>query len=132
MPGFGIPKVSGTFQTYDADLENKQFRAVKFTSERVVDFCTAATDKVIGILNNVPYGAAGKDAEVIMFGEAKAKLAGDVTAGNHLVSDANGDLVAVTPVNTGTLNWSVGIALEDGADNDIKRVFVNPCWVLVA
>ena len=131
MPGYGIPSLNGSFKAYDEDLVNKQFRAAKLTSDGTVDFSVAATDKSIGIINNVPDDVAGRDVEVILLGEAKAKAgAGGWTIGAWLTADANGDLVAMTPASS-TVNYAVGYALEAADQYDIKRIFVLPSIVLV-
>lgn len=128
--GLGIPSQSGTFKAYDDDLVDKQFRFAKLTSTGIVDFAVAATDKILGVINNHPNAATGADVEVIVGGEAKIKLAGTVSAGDRLTSDAAGEAVAMTPGNT-TVNYSGGIALEDGEDDDIIRMLVTPAVVLV-
>ncbi len=112
-----------TFKAVDADLVNKQFRAVKLTADRTVDFSTAATDLSIGILQNKP-AAAGRDAVVTMRGPSKAVLGGTVSAGQFLVPNSDGDLVAVTLGATSS-NVAVARAMVDGADNDVIDVDVN-------
>jgi hypothetical protein len=138
--GAGIPSLKGTFRAYDTDLVNKQFRAAKLVAtsatlslaDKIVDFATAATDKLIGIIDNVPAAVEGADVEVIVLGEAKAKAgSGGWAAGDILVADANGDLVVATPANT-TNNYSIGRALEAAAQYDIKRILVLPGIVQVA
>jgi membrane-bound inhibitor of C-type lysozyme len=130
MPGYGIPLLNGTFKATDADLTNKQFRCVKMSANRTVDFSTAATDLTIGIINNVPYAAAGADVEVVMLGECKAKSGGSISAGQFVVPNSDGDVVAVT-LGTGTTNVAVGRALEDADSGDIIRVMVNPGFIQV-
>jgi len=131
MPGYGIPSLSGTFKAYDADLADKQFRVVDLAALGIVDFTTAATDLALGVINNVPYAAAGADVEVVLLGECKAKCgSGGVTAGKFVVSDANGDIVDAT-LGTSTTQVAVGRALESGDQYDIVRIFVNPCFIQV-
>jgi hypothetical protein len=119
-----------TFKAYDADLVDKQFRAVKLVDDWTVDFCTAAADLSIGMLNNAPKAVAGAACEVVMIGPCKAKLGGTVAQGQFLVPDSNGDLVAVS-LGTTTTNVAVARAMEDGADDDVKQVWVNPGFVQV-
>jgi hypothetical protein len=131
MPGYGIPTLSGTFKAYDADLVDKQFRVVDLAALGIVDFCTAATDLALGVINNVPAAKAGADVEVIVLGEAKAKVgSGGVTAGQFVVPDANGDIVAAT-LGTTTTNVAIGRALESGDQYDIIRILVLPCFIQV-
>jgi hypothetical protein len=128
MLGHGIPALSGTFKAYDADLNAKQFRVVDLAVDGIVDFTTASTDLALGIINNKPAAAAGADVEVVMLGECKAVAGGTITAGQFVVSDGNGELIAA-PVTGSTVAIAVGRALESAVDNDIFRVFVNPCMI---
>lgn len=119
-----------SYKAYDADLNGKQYRAVKFTSSGIVDFSTAATDLSIGILENKPRALTGAVCNVVRHGPCKAKLGGTVSAGQWLVPDSNGDLVGVT-LATSTTNVAVARAEESGDDNDIIQVFVSPQFVQV-
>jgi hypothetical protein len=123
--GTGLPSFSGSFKAYDAGLDTMQFHAAYLTSSGIVDWSTAATTLSIGIINNKPYAAVGAVVEVIMMGEAKAKLGGTVAAGQFLAPNNEGELVAIV-VGTTTSNIAVARALEDGQDHDIIRVFVLP------
>ena len=128
--GVGLPALNATFKAYDTGLATAQFCLVKLTSQGIVDVAAAATDAVVGVVDNVPYAAVGSDVTVIMLGEAKVKIGGAVAVGNRLAADASGYGVALTPGNT-TVNYSVGFALEDGETNDIIRICVLPQVVLV-
>ena len=129
--GTGLPSFRGSFKTYDDDLITKQFHAAKLTSTGIVDFCTAATDLVIGIIDNVPYEGTGYPVDVIMLGEAKAHIgSGGCAVGQFLVSDGTGNLVAAA-IGTTTSYVAVGQALEDAEENDYARVFVHPCFMQV-
>jgi len=131
MPkGYGIPNLNGSFKTYDADLATKQFHIMKLVATGTIDFCTAATDLAIGVLNSKPYAAAAKDAEVIVAGECKVKAGGTISAGQFIVADASGQAVAVT-LGTTTTNVAVGRALEDAVSGDIFRALILPGFIQV-
>lgn len=104
-----------------------QYKAVKSSA---VDFgCEVATAnaKCLGI-TGAPTTAAGEEAPIIMFGETEALLGDTVSHGDWLKSDANGDLV---PAASAADNV-IALALEDGVDNDVVRVFVLHVMVQTA
>ncbi len=124
----------------DTDISANQFEAVKMkgTTEKFeVAAISATTDLPIGILQNDP-NAAGLAAEVAGPGEvAKARYGGNVSCGDWLVMDSDGELVAsaafdvdATHVHT---HFSIAIALEDGADQEVHKVLViSPSRVAVS
>lgn len=120
--GFGIPPEKGTFTAY-TDLSSYQYKAVKFSSSRTVTYAGAATDLVIGILQNKP-NAAGRPAEVVVRGESKAVSGGSISAGAFLVAGAAGVVVSAT-IGVTTANCCVGRALEDADSGDVFRIDVN-------
>jgi len=104
-----------------------EYKAVKM---RAVDFaCEVATAnaKCLGI-TGAPATAAEEEIPIIMFGEAEALLGDTVSHGDWLKSDASGDLV---PAATAADNV-IALALEDGVDGDIARVFVLHVMVQTA
>jgi len=118
------------------DISANQFEAVKLdgASPFTVTSIAAATDYPVGILQNDP-DAAGEAAEVAGPGDVcKARYGGNVTAGNLLGVDTDGELVARTPAAAGGSNYSViALALEDGADQEVHYVLVlGPSWVETA
>ena len=95
-------------------------KAVKMgTDEKHVAKATAATDKVVGLCMG-DVAAADDACEVAMFGGAKGLLGGVVAAGDFLVADANGALVATTTAN----DKVIAQALEAGVADDLIGVLV--------
>ena len=93
---------------------------VKLSSGEVV-VATAATDKIVGITESSC--EAGEVVSVRLLsgaGTAQVKAGGNVSVGDYLTSDADGEVVATT---TGG-NKVVGQALEAGVDNDIIEVLL--------
>lgn len=99
-----------------ADLKDEQFKFVKLTASETVNVAGAG-EEGIGILQNKP--EASQAAEVMHLGVSKLLLAGAVSAGDRIASDANGE--GVEAVST---NYALAIALEDGADNDLCTVLL--------
>lgn len=118
--GFGIPQKVASFQS--AGALATQFKVVKFSAERTVVASAAATDKSIGVLQSKAT-AAGQAVEVCVGGESEVIAGGSISAGDYLVPDSNGDVVAVT-LGTTTVNIAIGRALEDAVDNDIFRALI--------
>ena len=102
-----------------ADQSTKQYYIVKpgGTAGQVI-LSSAATDKLLGTLNNAP--KSGELAEVVMRSGGsthKVIYGGTVAVGDFLTSDANGK--AITTVTGG--NVILGMALEAGVLNDIAE-----------
>lgn len=113
-----------------ADLSAKQFYLVKMgsTAGEVV-LAAAATDEVIGILQNAP--VAGDTALVLLVnGQGTAKVvAGGVWAlGNRLGADSNGKVVALSQTGAGSqpTQRSIGIANSVTADGNVGEVILLP------
>lgn len=88
----------------------------------------AATDSIIGAVNMVaPPGSAaasGARLDVEVSGIVDIKLAGNVTRGGFVTSDANGLGVAAAPA-AGTNNRVGGIAQASGVAGDIIPVLLT-------
>ena len=98
-----------------ADLSGKQFYAVKQTSSGIA--VAGSGENAIGILQNKP--ASGDVCEIECLGVSKAILGGTVTAGDNLMADSSGRLVA----HTGT-NAVVAVALASGAVGEVVPVLL--------
>ena len=118
----------------DADLSAKQYYAVMLSAstDRYVSLITNANAPQVpfGILQNDP-DAAGKAAEVCVFGVCKAIYGGTVTRGDSLSIDDTGRLItdAITEVLAGNAIdlFHCAYALESGAVNEVRQVlFVGP------
>ncbi len=124
----------------DGDISANQFEIMKMkgTTEKFeVTAVDATTDTPIGILQNDP-NAAGLAAEVAGPGEvAKARYGGSVNCGDLLVLASDAELVASATLDVDATHvhtiFSIAIALEDGADQEIHKVLViSPSRVAVS
>jgi hypothetical protein len=109
--------VESNFRTFvaGADLSAKQFFLVKLSSGNVV-VSTAATDKIIGVLDNAP--VSGDDAVVRLLsssGTGKVKTGGSGSAGDKLTSDGAGKAITTTT----STNRVFGLALTDFTSGDV-------------
>jgi len=107
-------------------LVAKQFYCVELTAAGTVNLCDAATDKVIGILQNKP--VAGEACEIPESGIVKGIASGVIAVGAWVGTDAAGKLVAKTTDK----DFVYGLAFEAGAvDGDIIAVLVRPHYLAV-
>lgn len=113
-----------------SDLAAYQFHIVKFSSDRTVTVAAAATDLVIGILQNGDADSDGAPATVRTGGLSKLKAGGSISAGQYVVADGSGHGVAVT-LGTTTTNVAIGRAIEDASSGDIFTVLVMPQFIQV-
>lgn len=103
-----------------ADLSSYQYHFVYVSAARTVNVA-GDNGAVYGILQNDP-DAAGKPAEVMVYGISNV-IAGDtVTYGNRLGSDASGHAIPVATDH----DYSAAIARESGVANDIISVLLTP------
>jgi hypothetical protein len=112
----------GTDHTFNvaADMSAKQYRFMTIDSSGNAAVSTRGQFSV-GILQNKP-AAVGRPGTVRTAGVSKAVLGGSVTAGNAVVSDANGAAVTTSSGDTAYM----GIALQTGVSGDIVPVFIQP------
>lgn len=101
-----------------ADMSLKQYRFVKGgAADGEVVVAAAATDLLLGVLQNTP--AAAEAAQLQVVGISKILCGGVVTRFSRLTSDANGKaIVAVGAQVVGA------IALQAGVDGDIISALV--------
>lgn len=79
------------------DLTGKRYQLVKLDANEKVVLATAATDAILGVLDNEP--VAGTVADVVLLngtGTFKVRLAANTAKDAYLTSDANGKAVATT------------------------------------
>lgn len=94
--------VEGNYISREAasDLSDKQYYLVKLNSSNKVELCSAATDKILGVLSNAP--EAGETAVVRLInsnGTFKVKTAAsNISQGARLTADSAGKAVATTTV----------------------------------
>jgi hypothetical protein len=104
-----------------ASLITKQFYCMEITAAGTVNLCNAATDVVVGILQNKP--VSGEACELPLSGIVKGIAAGVIAVGAWVGTDANGKLVAKTTDK----DYVYGQALEAAAaDGDIIAVLIRP------
>lgn len=101
----GVPGVSGG----PSNNSGLQYRFVKVTGEHECGLATAATDNVVGVLQNKPQGV-GHAATVGVFGVSKVEASAAIAAGATVTSTANG-----RAVTTSTAADVMGIALHSAA-----------------
>lgn len=97
----------------EADLSSSKYRFVKpGTNDNQIAAAAAATDTIIGVLQNKPQ--ANEHANVRFLGTTKVEAGGAVTKGDYVTSDANGKAVVTTTEG----NQLGGIALEATTNGD--------------
>ncbi len=88
-----------------------------------VALATAATQKLIGILQNKP-AAAGRAATVQVAGIAKVIAGAAVTAGALLTTNASGLAITFVPT-AATVEWVIGIAMTGAVGaNEVIEVLL--------
>jgi hypothetical protein len=114
----GVPGAPGS----PTDNSGKQYQAVKVTGVHAVGLAAAATDAVVGVMQNKPQ-ATGHAATVAIRGVSKVKMATTITAGAvvYLAADGRGTS-AGTPGTTTVL----GVALTTGTSaNELVPVLLR-------
>ncbi len=103
------------------DLSALQFHFVVATTGNSfeVSGTTVTRQRCIGVLQNDP-NASGDGAEVVTFGVAKIIYAGNISAGQRIVSDSTGKAEAFD--STGFVQ---GIALQTGTATGVYFMLVN-------
>jgi len=98
-----------------SDLSGSQFLGVKVSSGVLTTTHTKG-NAIIGILQDKPKGNVDPDVgRVRGFGFTRVKLGGAVSEMDQLVVDTDGYIITDDTAN----QFVIGIALEDGDDNDI-------------
>lgn len=115
-----IPAVNIGTQLAGADLRTKQFTFVTLDNAGKVIASSTLGGKVIGVLQNKPN--TGEVADVMAIGQSKVVASAGITAGDNIMSAANG--LAATAATTGSS--IVGKALETAAGaNEVITAFIN-------
>ena len=119
------PLLAVSFVADAAILNN---RLVKFGSgDRAVAVATAATDFVIGVVNEMPLGiAAAERVDVVRMGIAWVECGAAVPRGSPITSDSVGRAIVAAPA-TGVNYRVIGFADETGtAAGDVIRFVIEP------
>lgn len=90
------------------------------SNDESVVLAVAATDPVVGVLQNKP--AAGAQALVQWLGSTKCVAGGTITRGDKVTANASGQ--AITTTSSG--NTVVGIALASAVSGDIFELLLTP------
>lgn len=100
-----------------ADLSTKRYHIVKLNSDGNVVLASAATDAIIGVLDNSP--KLGQTADVVLLngvGTFKVKAANaGISKDDFITSDANGQAVKTTTSG----NRVIGRAVRTTAANEV-------------
>ncbi|MFI8696757.1 capsid cement protein [Dietzia maris] len=90
------------------NLSGKRYHIVKLNSDGKVVLAAAATDAIIGVLDNEP--KAGETAEVVTVngqGTFRVKAAAIIAKDAFITSDANGQAVATTTAGNRVIGRAV-------------------------
>lgn len=112
--------------TASADLSAKQYFLAKVSGVRTLTFCAAATDRPIGIIQNKPI--SGGAVTLGIAGESQAVVGAAVTAGNALMSDGSGRVIAAT--GTGAIVFAIALETATTAGQQIAVLILPGSHVL--
>jgi hypothetical protein len=109
--------------TSAADLTAKQYFLVKLSDDKTVNLASAATDNIIGVLQNKPDEGEAALVRVLGTSKVSAGTPVGVAYGNFVTTDSNGQAIATTT----TGNHVIGIALESAstAVGDVVEVLIS-------
>jgi len=113
--GEGPPLAAG------ADLSAKYGFLVKQSAQTYV-LCSAATDKISGVLGNKP--TSGNVCRVLNRGTAPVVYGGNVSVDDRLTSDGAGKAIATTT----TGNVVFGTAMKAGSAGDMGMAKLAPIF----
>lgn len=101
-----------------ADLSADEFLIVKADTGNSgqIALATAATDPIVGVLQNKP--KAGATGLYRMSGTTKVKAGGTVTVGDRVTTNGSGQAITTTTAG----NSLLGIALESAVSGDVFEV----------
>jgi hypothetical protein len=100
------------------DLTGKRYYIVKLDANGKVVIATAATDAILGVLNNEP--KLGQTADVVLLngpGSFKVKTAGAISKDAYITTDGTGKAIATTT----TGNRVIGRVVLTSASGDIAE-----------
>ncbi|MBX9702379.1 MAG: DUF2190 family protein [Acetobacteraceae bacterium] len=101
------------------------FRCVRLSAAETVVQATAATDAVIGVVQELPV-VLGERVDVAVSGIAFAEAQGTIALGDLLTAQGVGRVQPAAPA-AGVNNRIIGIALEAStATGDIIRILLTP------
>jgi hypothetical protein len=113
-------------KTYTAQAAVAHRRIVAFgATDAAVLHGAAATDLLIGVVDNPSGAAIGERVDVVRFGLAEVEFGGTVARGAPVTADANGRAVAAVPA-AGANNRIIGFAERSSVSGDIGLILVQP------
>lgn len=101
-----------------ADLSTKRYHIVKLDSSGNVVLATAATDAILGVLDNAP--VSGATADVVLIngqGTFKVKTGGVISKDAYITTNGSGVAIATTTAG----NRVIGRAVATTASGDIAE-----------
>lgn len=118
---YDLPIWDLTLDRVAGDLSAKQFYLVKLSGTTTVALGAAATNELLGVLQNKPTTTADPPT-IRMLGLSKCVAGAAVAVGAKVTSDSAGKGVTAAP-SAGVTNCTVGYALTSAAaDGDIFTV----------
>lgn len=101
-----------------ADFTGKRYYIVKLDSSGNVVLASAATDAILGVIDNEP--KTGRTADVVLLngtGTFKVKTGGNISKDAYITTDGNGKAIATTT----TGNRVIGRAVRDSSSGDVAE-----------
>jgi len=113
-------------KSYTAEGVIPAYRIVKFgAADGGVLAAAAATDKLIGVNDRLPFAVSGDRGDVVRVGIAEVEYGGTVAAGDLLTSDASGRAIVATAA-AGSNIRVIGVAEVAGVVGDIGSLCIEP------
>lgn len=103
-----------SFVTGSSSLATKQFYAMKQHTDGTLIIAAAATDKIVGVLQNKP--GVGQAALVRFAGTTKMIAGGTISVGAWVTSDGSGKAVATTTDKDVVIGKYLGTASASSGD----------------
>lgn len=110
-----------TFVAGATTLAAKQYFLVKQHTDGTLILAAAATDSIVGVLQNKP--AVGASALVRFGGTTKVVAGGTIAVGAFVTSDANGNAVATTTAGDVVIGQYLGTA--SAASGDVIEIVMT-------
>lgn len=110
-----------SFVTGASSLATKQYYLMKQHTDGTLIIAGAATDSIVGVLQNKP--VVGAAAIVRYFGTSKVIAGGTITVGSFVTSDASGKAVATTTAGDVVIGQYLGTA--SAASGDIIEIMLT-------
>ena len=115
--------VPGMVETFlaGADLSASKNRFAKVSADNTVSVATAAADSVIGVIDDIPYAAAGAQVAVRMSGTVMITASAAIAAGAKVTPTTGGKAVTA---GGGTAYHAIAIQAAT-ADGDLIECFLQ-------